>query len=148
MKLMKPLFLIAIAVSLSLTACTPAPAQPSGEGSLSFNDQLGQEWKLVSYGTPGQETALPADSEITLTFDQEGRAGGSAGCNSYGGEYQVDGQKIAILNVASTLMACDNPLIMQTESAYLAALGSAETFQLSSDQLEINYQGGVLVFEK
>ena len=77
-------------------------------------------------------------TNITAQFDEEGRVSGSSGCNNYGAAYEVDGNNITI-NIspaATTLMACPEPVMVQ-EAAYMEALGAAETFEISEDQLTL-----------
>jgi heat shock protein HslJ len=99
----------------------------------------GTRWQLNGYnnGTGGFASVL-ADTEITAVFGDDGNLAGSAGCNTYNTSYEVDGNAISIGLAATTMMECPEPEgIMQQESAYLAALGSAATFEIQGDVLEI-----------
>lgn len=104
----------------------------------------GTVWTLVSYGDPSDPKAVLEDSEITAEFDSaEGTVKGSAGCNSYFGSYEVDGDTITFGLLGATLMACLEPEgIMQQESAYLAALDSAVTYRIEGDKLELRDADG------
>ncbi len=108
---------------LVLTACTGA-----GNGiSLS-----GSAWKLV-----GLNGSAPLEgTTLTLTFDKN-TLGGNAGCNSFGGKYEVDGDILSITELVSTLMACADTEVMDQESAYLNALGAAQTFSVKGTELRI-----------
>ena len=99
----------------------------------------GTLWTLVSYGDPSDPQAVLEGSEITAEFDSaEGTVHGSAGCNSYFGSYEVDGETITFGPLGSTMMACSEPEgIMEQELAYLAALGSAVTYYIEGDKLEL-----------
>lgn len=102
----------------------------------------GSNWTLVSID--GQ--AVADGTEITLAFDEDGRVGGSAGCNSYGGEYTFGDGSLTFGGLFSTMMACEDA-IMQQESAYLAALQSATRAEWAEGQLVIVYgEGQQLVF--
>ena len=46
-------------------------------------------WQLVSLGPAGAETRVVAGTTVTAKFGQDGRVGGSTGCNNYGGAYEV-----------------------------------------------------------
>jgi heat shock protein HslJ len=90
-------------------------------------------WELASINgvAPLQGTT------ISLTF--EGNSlGGSAGCNSYGGEYKLSGGKITIGSLMSTEMACMEEGVMEQESAYLQALTGELEYSLSGDSLTID----------
>jgi heat shock protein HslJ/uncharacterized lipoprotein YbaY len=75
---------------------------------------------------------LPATT-ISAEFGEDGRLSGSSGCNSYSAAYEVDGDNINInmTPVATTLMACPEPIMAQ-ERAYMEALDAAETYEVSA----------------
>ena len=105
-------------------------------------DLEGTQWQLESI----EGAALISGSMITLQFDADGIAGGNAGCNSYGGNYSLEGSRIMFSELASTLMACLEEGMMEQEAVYLAALGSAQEVSLEGDRLAITSDGGTLVF--
>ena len=73
-----------IAIAFVLVAC-------NGSGA---NDLRGTAWKLASMSGSG---LLPGTS-ITIEFtDQE--VSGSAGCNHFGGSYQISGSSLTISDV-------------------------------------------------
>ena len=75
-------------------------------------------------------------SHITIAFE-DGQVSGNSGCNSYGGDYQVDGEKIEFGMLMSTLMACADPAMMEQETIFMQYLGGAGRFQLAGGQLLI-----------
>ncbi len=77
---------------------------------------------------------------VTATF-QDGQVSGNAGCNQYSLGYTVDGDTITTTPGPVTMMACPEP-IMTLEQAYLAAMGSAETYAVTEGMLTITYEGG------
>ena len=103
-------------------------------------------WLMTSYnnGKGGVVSAL-ADVEVTAIFGEDGRLSGSAGCNTYGASYEVDGNKIAIGMGMSTMMMCLEQEIMAQEAAYLAALPTAATFKIEGSKLELRDATGALV---
>ena len=111
----------------------PAPAQsPAGADNLA-----GTGWMLAALA--GQQALK--DTTVTLNFE-EGRAGGSDGCNSYGTSYTADGTNIQIHQpMISTMMACPE-LIMNQAAAYTKALGQATTYKVESGQLALFDAGG------
>lgn len=123
-----------VAVLLAVAPLASAQSAP---------DLAGMNWTLVSID--GQ--AVMDGTAVTLSFDEDGRAGGSAGCNTYGGEYTLDGNSLTFGGLFSTMMACEDA-IMQQESAYLAALESATSVEWVDGQLVIVYgeEGQRLVF--
>jgi heat shock protein HslJ len=101
-------------------------------------------WNLVSYGAPEAQQPVLPNAPITLTFDVNG-AGGSSGCNTYGGAFAYNAGALTFSNIISTLMACEEPIMTQ-ESTYLAALTTSTTYQVNGSQLVIAYPTGVLTF--
>jgi heat shock protein HslJ len=109
---------------IMLTACNAAPAS---------NDSLdGTSWELYAIS----KHFLIEGSTITIAFE-DGQVSGSAGCNSYSGEYQVNGKKIKFGMLASTLMACIDTAIMEQETMFMQMLGDAHRFEIVDGQLQI-----------
>jgi heat shock protein HslJ len=105
----------------------------------------GTGWELESIGSK----IVDSERKPTLKFSDE-RASGSAGCNSFQGEYSTSGQEIKFADLAMTLMACpDAQGLMDLEQQYFSALQQAETYELSGDRLSIHMQdGSELVFTR
>lgn len=140
---MKRIFPIFILLSfLALGGCSLIdPDQSAGAGKDPLS---GTAWVMARLN--GE---LPVEgSTLTLSFE-DGKLGGSAGCNSFGGEYQVSGEQLTTGEIASTLMACMDDGVMVQESLYLAVLGSAQSFTLTGSELRISTpEGGELVFTR
>ncbi len=106
----------------------------------------GTNWLLVSYGDPEDLQSLEEGTAITAEFvaesDTTGVVGGNATCNNYTTGYSLDGDQITVGPIAGTLMMC--PVGADQEAAYLAALSSAQTYQIAGTNLQITYEGGVL----
>ena len=135
--------------ALPTQAITPAISPPGSETS-SGSDLANTEWELVSMGSPGAAAPVVAGSTVTIKFTPDGQAAGTAGCNSYGGQFRLQGVQITFSKIASTLMACADEKVMGQEQQYLQALETAGTFQINGDQLTITYNNdqGVLTFKK
>jgi heat shock protein HslJ len=135
---------------LLLAACVPQASQPpapnASQAASSFENT---HWSLVSFGPAGAEKPVAEGSSVTL-LAADGKVGGSGGCNSYGGAYEISGDQLSFHNINSTLMACVDEQIMQQEQRYFDALQSAGTFEVKDNRLTITYDDGksVLVFEK
>jgi heat shock protein HslJ len=152
-KLMRHLKYLFILLILITSACTPLqagteaagePTVPShdgeGNGSATLPTSLtNSQWKLVSFGEPGAETLVIEGSSITLEFDEEGQAGGSGGCNSYGTRYEAQGNTLSIEDVVSTLVACANEQVTEQEQQYFEALQAAAEYDITDDRLTIWY---------
>jgi heat shock protein HslJ len=81
------------------------------------------------------------DTTITASFEADGNLSGSDGCNRYGANYEVDGDKITITPGMSTMMACPDP-VMEQAGEYMAALTLAISYQIQGDTLELLDAGG------
>ncbi len=123
----KSTFLIFTCILLLLTAC-------AGRGG----GLEGTSWELVELMDGSQPLA---GTTLTIVFEQ-GSAGGTAGCNSYGGEYKLDGDTIFFGDVASTLMACLDAGVMEQEAAYLGYLQEARSYQVADGFLYIYREDG------
>ncbi len=105
-----------------LSGCVgPAGATPRGD-EISLP---GTTWALV------QLNGDDVTGEITLQFDEE-QVSGIASCNNYFGQYTLEGEKITLGPVGSTMMAC---LEMEDEAAYLKALSEVKELRFENEQL-------------
>lgn len=109
---------------LTFTACA---------SSASSQALTGSPWLLTQLG---EEPPLP-DTQITAEFNEDGRVGGTSGCNSYNTTYSVDGNQIEFgEEMIGTLMACPDP-VMEQERLYLEALSAVATFEIVDDELTL-----------
>ncbi len=120
-------FSLAILPGCATPTEAPAPSTkpaPTGGAALA-----GAEWTVFEIGgvatTPG--------SKVTMQFE-DGRVFGAASCNRFMGGYTVaeDGLSIQMSQMASTMMACPDPL-MQQEGAFLAVLGAVKSYTVGAD---------------
>jgi len=113
-----------------LTAC----------GEINHKDALnGSAWTLTSFDS----TPPLKGTKLTVEF-AEGQIGGSSGCNSYGGTYEIKGKKITTGSIAMTMMACADPGVMEQEQTFLEYLQDAQTYKLSKGQLTTRNKTGDL----
>ena len=126
--------LAAAILAIGLSACAGALAEGSLEGTA---------WKLISYGG---NPVLPG-SEPSLSFEN-GQLGGNATCNTFGGDYQITGDKIIFGELFWTLMACMDEDLMAQEQAYMQILGGDMRYEIVDGQLFLQSANDqVLVFE-
>lgn len=134
--MIKKTLLFILPVLMLLSACA------SSGGNLA-----GTEWELVSLDGDTQVGEVIGGHAVTIGF-QDTEVSGSAGCNGYGGTYQVSGSRITFSELVSTLMACESDGVMAVEQAFLQALGSADQFSVSGNTLTITGGGHTLIFER
>ena len=100
-----------------------------------------KKWILASIaGKP-----LPKIETVPfLVFDkQKGSAGGNSSCNSFGGSYKTEGDKISITEIISTFIACGDER-MNIEREFLGGLQKATRFEIKAGKLNL-YEGDTLL---
>ncbi len=97
----------------------------------------GTSWMANSYNNGNQAVvSVLAGSELTAVFGSDGTLSGSSGCNTFTGEYTVDGEKITVGPLATTMMACEEDVMTQ-EAQYLTALQSAAVYSIEGNTLQL-----------
>lgn len=105
----------------------------------------GTHWKATGINNGNQAVvSVLQDTTVTLAFDGDGRASGSAGCNRYTTQYSVDGTSIEFGKSAATMMACAEPGVMQQEQDFFRALEIAQSVRIEGDRLELRTATGAL----
>ena len=130
---------IAFAALAGVAACAPTPkaeprpATPTGGAALA-----GGEWMVFEIG--GQP--IVADSKPSINFE-ESRVFGAGSCNRFMGGYKIaaDGLKLEMSQMASTMMACPEPL-MQQEGVYLQTLGAVTGYSVTNGVLTLTTPDG------
>ena len=138
-KMVFGLVLVAL-LALVTGACTTAD-----DAAADLEDRA---WVLESYGAPTEQQAVLEGARVTATFDSaQGTVEGSASCNSYFGDYEIDGDKLSIPLIANTEMYCMEPEgVMDQEGRYLTILGDSQSFEIVGDQLRIVAGDQLLIF--
>ena len=115
-----------------------ATAQPKSAQAVPFS-LIGSEWLLEDLAGSGMMDGI----QSTLTFPETGKIAGNGSCNRFFGSAEISGDTIKLGPLASTRMACPDP-VMNQEMKYLAALQAAERFEWKDPNLLIYCKG----FEK
>lgn len=95
----------------------------------------GTRWVLVEL----DGAALGADAANSAYLQlkaQEKRLGGSGGCNLLTGGYELGRGTLKFTPIASTRMACPEP-VMEQERLFLAALAATREYAIAGDRLEL-----------
>lgn len=104
-------------------------------GSWTINSVMGQ--------------SIFVESPAKITFEKEGKTFGNNGCNSFFGQYSLDGNNINVMQAGQTLMMCPDPLMAQ---AILVddAIQLAVTAKMNMNKLELADKNGdvVLILSK
>jgi heat shock protein HslJ len=125
--------LLLILLSILLPSCKPA--EKAGSTASLENTY----WKLARMdGKPVMTPENEKEVHIVLTKEGDNRSlKGFAGCNSIGGNYSTESNKISF-TVISTKMFCESR--MDVENFLLTALNSADQYTVKGETLEL-YQG-------
>lgn len=131
----------------ALMACSSNAGQSgapttSGAGPSATTSGLeGTLWQLAGYvGPDGKEVQVVKGSTASATFNA-GTVTGNAGCNDFHGSYTVDGDKLTIGPLATTMKAC-GPAETIVETAYLAAMGKVATYTATDETLQLKGADG------
>jgi len=115
---------IVLFMMLLMAACNVMPN--AGSDPLD-----GTEWELLYI----RKSTPIHGSTLTIAF-KDGEVNGTAGCNRYFGNYQINGDRITFGMLAWTEMACMQPEgIMEQEQAYMAFLSEVVRFKIEDGQL-------------
>jgi heat shock protein HslJ len=109
----------------------------------------GTTWLVRDYNDGKQLlVSVRAGATLDVRFGVDQRVTGSAGCNRYFAEFNVEGERLSIGAIGASRRACSKPDgVMRQERAFLAALGSAATWRVRGEILELRTGGESLALE-
>lgn len=108
----------------------------------------GTAWQATAINNGRQAVAsLVADSRVTLAFDADGPASGSAGCNRFTTRWQSEGSRLTFGPVALTRMMCPRPEVMEQEQSFVRALETVATARFDGDRLELRTADGAIALQ-
>ncbi len=148
-----------LAAVIALTALTAAAcgttsdrqeSPTEADGGSSAETLSGSSWVLASGVGDEGEIPIVDGWPVTLSFDGD-MLGGTAACNRYGGEYELDGGALRIGALSQTEMACDGGGlgdIMRSASLFLNALVSVDQLTLSGEELTLIGPSTELIFDR
>jgi len=115
------------------------------------NPLAGTQWLLFSYNSGQGTTPVIEGTLVTAGFLEDYEVAGIGGCNTYSGQYLLEGFNIEIGNLTSGRRNCPQPVgLMDQEATYFALLETAATYQLVGTQLILSNATGqvILTFEQ
>ena len=100
-------------------------------------------WALHSID--GKPAAAPAE----LTLGTNGQLAATPGCNTTGGPFTIEGNRIMTGLLATTLMLCADAAVAAQETAFLAVLDADPVFAVDTGtgQLRLTAGGVTLLFD-
>lgn len=127
--------LIPVFFSALLCACAvPSSNVPATSTTATLANS---QWKVVMLNNGQQAVASVLNgSNLTLAFDDAGRASGSSGCNRFSASYAGIGNNLRFGQAAGTRMMCAQPQgLMEQETQMLSALGSVTRWSMEDGRL-------------
>lgn len=126
----------------SETANAGATASPSDPAATNTDSAQNQPaWRLTRWVQNNQSVSLVSGADISLDW-QEGQIGGFGGCNRFGAAYRVEGNRVIVDPLQSTMRACDGPL-MDQETRLFAALQQVNRITVNgNEQITLAYGEG------
>ncbi len=122
--------LLAGVLVLTLAGASVAKTPPASGPRLE-----GAQWALQQLVVDAALTDVPSDVAATL-FLQDGRASGAAGCNTFSGDYTVDGDALTFGPMLSTMMICEDQKA-STEASYLSAFPLVVGYTVDGETLSL-----------
>jgi heat shock protein HslJ len=105
---------------------------------------IGTSWTAGAVNNGRQAVvSVLAGTVITMLLTPEGEASGAGGCNRWACRYELDGDRLRFGAVATTLMACTDP-VMEQETAFHAALARVARWSIDGDRLQLRSEDGAL----
>lgn len=144
-------FSLFLALMVGLMVFTALLAACQGMGSNPTADQSGwnatdpqtlmiPRWFLNSLVIDGKAVDL-GDKQLTLQFEEGGKANGAGGCNSFFADYKVSSSgSLTFGGIGATKMACE--LGMDLDQDYFRALSQVEQFRTEDGKLTVSSADG------
>jgi heat shock protein HslJ len=145
MKATRLWLMLALAVACTKSSA-PGDETASATGSVSAGSALvGARWRLIELeGQPSLAGGGAREPHLIFARDSVDRVGGATGCNSMGGRYEADGERIRFSDLFSTKMACVEEERMRQETRFVRVLERADRYSISGDTLTLS-EGGTVV---
>jgi len=135
-----------IALALGAIACNDNSKQDNNSETVVVGEKAeihpstpelyGKEWILLELNGKAVLLDTTFPKQPYLIFQQENRVSGNLGCNSFGGNIEVQSNnRIKISEIASTQMACPN---LEVEQTFLETLQNAKSFAVEGNTLMLS----------
>jgi heat shock protein HslJ len=124
-------------LAVSLASCGPEKASHKADPHASRTGLEDRAWVLDPVAS---DVALNEGAAVSVLFDGE-TFGGVILCNSYGGDYSVDGITISVSEVISTLAGCGDGQLSEDVGALF---NGTMRFEVSEDRLTLEGEAGEL----
>lgn len=124
-------------------------AAADGRKLASFTAQdmvlAGTSWRVTGINNGKQAVvSVLSGTSVTLAFAADGRATGSAGCNTFSAVYESEAPRLRFGQVATTRKMCAGTRTMDQELAFLRALQTVTAARIDGNRLELRTADGAL----
>lgn len=131
---------VIICMAVISTGCKSKNASASNQTDMLTSVT---EWELSSINNTVSSADQYSRGLPTISFTKKNKVSGHGGCNSYSGEYTLEGNKLILGRMLSTKMFCPGG----GEDLYMKSLGSITSFKAEKEKLTlINGSQEVLTF--
>ncbi|MGA5894430.1 META domain-containing protein [Streptomyces venetus] len=132
--------LTAAAMLVPIVAACGSEKADGGSTSVGAGKPVtGVRWNVDSVTADGRTQKAPTGAHVTI---DKGRAEGSFGCNTFGAEATVDGDRVRLSKTRATEMACENKP-MEFEQTLARTLSDQEfKARVSGDRLTLTTERG------
>jgi heat shock protein HslJ len=116
-----------------------------GAGGTQNVQIVGVPWHWIE--TSGRQSLHPESGKYTLILNQDGTYQAKADCNTSGGTYTIEGDKLTLLPGPATLAECGPDSLSQP---YLTLLGNAATYSSGGGRLNLTLKAddGTMIFAR
>jgi heat shock protein HslJ len=101
----------------------------------------GTRWVVDGLIDGDSVSSMPAGAQEAFVVFSPGRVEGKTGCNSFGADTTVDGDRIEVQELVTTDVACGD-VVMAVEQAMYAALHGTVTYEIDASRLTLHGPDG------
>ena len=94
-------------------------------------------WTVISVLYDDAIRSVVVDTDLTADFSADGMISGNTGCNSFRGDYTLEGEKLRVGALTATKNDCPTTQAAEQEAGYLAALESAVRIEQAGPELTL-----------
>ncbi|MER8219484.1 META domain-containing protein [Streptomyces sp. NPDC094143] len=135
--------LTAAAMLVPLMAACGSEKADGGSGSVGAERPVtGVRWSVDSVTADGKTHQAPTGAHVTIA---EGRAEGSLGCNTFGADATVDGDRVRLGRTMATEMACEDTPMAFEETLARTLSGHEFEARVDGDRLTLTTDRGETV---
>jgi heat shock protein HslJ len=135
----------AVIVLLGVACASSTSSSPDSTGAADDTPLDGRTFLSESVTEDGQPRLMAGDQPIRLTF-ADGRITANPGCNSMGGSYSLDVDRLIVAELATTEMACADVALMDQDTWFADLLTAGPTLALAGDSLTMTSGSTIIVF--